>query len=73
MSIKGENYNNYMVNLSSKHLLNCKQQICLRGNILWLRAKTTASLKAGLKLKVVWNTCDKELGGEMDCQKKLHQ
>ena len=32
---------------------------------LWLRAKTEANLKPKLKMKVVRNTCDKELGGEM--------
>ena len=32
---------------------------------MWLRAKTKASLKPKLKMKVVWNICDKELGGEM--------
>ena len=31
----------------------------------WLRTKTKAKLKSGLKVKVVQNTCDKELGGEM--------
>ena len=36
------------------------------GENLWLRAKTKASLKPELKVKVVWNTCDKELGSEMD-------
>ena len=28
-------------------------------------AKTKANLKPELKMKVAWNTCDKELGGEM--------
>ena len=32
-------------------------------NHLWLRAKTKANLEPGLKMKVVWNTCDKEIGG----------
>ena len=32
---------------------------------MWLRAKTEANLKLELKMKVVSNTCDKELGGEM--------
>ena len=32
---------------------------------LWLRAKTKANLKPELKMKVVWNSCDKELGDEM--------
>ena len=32
---------------------------------LWLRAKTKANLKPELKMKVVGNTCDKELGGKM--------
>ena len=35
------------------------------GKNLWLRAKTKANLKPELKTKVVWNTCDKELGGEI--------
>ena len=30
-----------------------------------MRAKTNASLKPGFKMKVVWNTCDEELDGEM--------
>ena len=30
-----------------------------------MRAKTEASLKPELKLKVVWNTCDRELGCEI--------
>ena len=32
---------------------------------LWQRTKTKASLRPKLKMKVLWNTCDKELGGEM--------
>ena len=32
---------------------------------LWLRAKGKANLKPELKMKVVSNTCDKELDGEM--------
>ena len=32
---------------------------------LWLRAKTKADIKPELKVKVVWDTCDKELRGEM--------
>ena len=32
---------------------------------LWLTAKTKAYLKPELKMKVVWNTFDKELGGEI--------
>ena len=35
------------------------------GNKLWLRAKTKANLKPELKMKVVWNTCDKERGEEI--------
>ena len=35
------------------------------GEKLWLKAKTDANLKPELKMKVVWNTCDKELSGEM--------
>ena len=31
---------------------------------LWLRAKTEANLKLELKVKVIWNTYDKVLGGE---------
>ena len=32
---------------------------------LWLKAKTKVNLKPELKMKVAWNTCDKELGGEI--------
>ena len=32
---------------------------------LWQRTKTKASLRPKLKMKVLWNTCAKELGGEM--------
>ena len=32
---------------------------------MWLRAKTKEKLKSGLKMKFVWNTCDKKLGSEM--------
>ena len=35
------------------------------GENLSLRAKTKANLRPELKMKVVWNTCEKELGGEM--------
>ena len=35
------------------------------GKNLWLRAKTKANLKPELKIKFVWSTCDKELGGKM--------
>ena len=35
------------------------------GKNLWLRAKTKANLKPELKMKVIWNTCDKDLGGEI--------
>ena len=35
------------------------------GENLWLRAKTKANLKLEIKIKVVWNNCDKELGVEM--------
>ena len=31
---------------------------------LQLRAKTKANLKPELKMKVVWNTSNKEIGGE---------
>ena len=34
------------------------------GKNLWLRAKTKAHLKPELKIKALWNTCDKELAGE---------
>ena len=37
----------------------------LWGKNLWLRAKTKANLKPGSKMKVIWNTCEKEHGGEM--------
>ena len=32
---------------------------------MWLRAKTKGNLKVDLKMKVVWNTCDKGIGGEI--------
>ena len=32
----------------------------------WLRAKAEANLKPELKMKVVWNTCDKEFGVEIN-------
>ena len=32
------------------------------GGNMCLRAKTKVNLKPGLKMKFVWNTCDKELG-----------
>ena len=32
---------------------------------MWLRTKIEANLKSLLKMKVVWNTCDNELYGEM--------
>ena len=35
------------------------------GKNLYLRAKTNPNLKPELKMEVVWNTCDKELGGEI--------
>ena len=35
------------------------------GKNLWLRAKTKANWTLKLKMKVFWNTCDKELGGEL--------
>ena len=35
------------------------------GENLWLSANTKANLKPELKVIVVWNTCDKELDGEM--------
>ena len=35
------------------------------GTNLWLRAITEANLHSDIKMKVAWNTCDKELGGEM--------
>ena len=35
------------------------------GKNLWLRAKIKENLKPELKMKVVWSTCDKGLGGEI--------
>ena len=32
---------------------------------LWLRAEAKGNLKLELKVNVVWNTCDKDLGGEV--------
>ena len=44
------------------------------GKNLWLRAEANANLKPELKTKVVWNTCDKTLGGEpKSCSSKLLQ
>ena len=35
------------------------------GKNLWLRAKAKANIKPEVKVKVVRDTCDKELRGEM--------
>ena len=35
------------------------------GKNLWLRAKAKANIKPEVKVKVVWDTCDEELRGEM--------
>ena len=35
------------------------------GQNLWLRAGTKENLKPELKMKIVWNTCDKKLGAKM--------
>ena len=32
---------------------------------LWLGAKAKANLKLEIKMKVAWNLCEKELGGEI--------
>ena len=32
---------------------------------MWLRFKTKGNLKLELKMKVIWNTWDKELGSEI--------
>ena len=32
---------------------------------MWLRFKAKGNLKLELKMKVIWNTCDKELGSEI--------
>ena len=32
---------------------------------MWLRAKTKANFKLELKMKVVWNICDKKRGSDM--------
>ena len=42
------------------------------GKNLWLRAKTKANLKPKLKMKVVWITCNKELGGQMTSAYKIY-
>ena len=54
---------NKLVKLSSNHFFTANNELWRKK--LWLRTKTKASLKPGLKMKVVWITCDKELGGEM--------
>ena len=40
------------------------------GKNLWLRVKTKASLKPGLKTEFFWNTFDKEFAGEIKYVKK---
>ena len=35
------------------------------GKNMWLKAITKAILKLELKMRVVWNTCDKKLSGEI--------
>ena len=42
------------------------QQTINYGGNPWLRAKAKANLKPELKKKVVWNTCDKEFGVEIN-------
>ena len=37
------------------------------GENLWLAAKAKANFKPELKMKVVWNTSDNKLCGEMKC------
>ena len=59
MSVKVENQNK-LAKLSSNHFLTANSK--LSGNNLLLRARTQASLITELKMKVAWNTCDKELG-----------
>ena len=51
-----------LAKLSSNHFLTGTNK--LWGD-QWLRAKTKANLKPELKMKVVSNTCDKELGSEI--------
>ena len=58
MPVKGENQNK-LAKLSSNHFHTA--------NNMWLKAKPKANLKAELKIKVVWNIFDKELGAEV-CQ-----
>ena len=43
------------------------------GKNLWLRAKNKINLKPELKLEIVWNICDKELGGEWSLPMKTTQ
>ena len=43
----------------------------IMGKNLWLRARPKANLKLELKMKVVENTCDKELG-TMKTASKVH-
>ena len=49
--------------LSSKHFITANNE--LWGVNLWFRAKTKAYLKPELKMKVVWNTCHKDLSSVM--------
>ena len=37
----------------------------MREKLLWPRAKSKANLKPKSRMKVVWNTCETELGGAM--------
>ena len=67
MSVKGENWNK-LSKLSSNRFLTASNKLW-REN-LWLTAKIKANLKPGLKTKIVWNPCDKELGGERSLSMK---
>ena len=49
--------------LSSKHFITANNE--LWGVNLWFRAKTKAYLKPELKMKIVWNTCHKDLSSVM--------
>ena len=62
MSVEGEKQNK-LVQLSSNHFLTASNK--LQGVNLQLRAKTKVNVKPELKMKIVRNTCEKELDEEM--------
>ena len=62
MSVKGKNWKK-LAKLPCNHFLTANNKLC--GKNQWLWVKTEANLISKLKIKIVWNTFDKELGGEM--------